>query len=75
MWIDPYETLNMLEQMSFLEKGVEKVMLTPNLIQYVEMSIQADSKANHMNCVARYYIKLLDEFFTVNSGDKSQHSR
>ena len=65
----------MLEQMSFLEKGVSKFMLTPNLIQYVDMSITPESKAQHMDVISKYYIIILEEFFTVNSGNKSQHSR
>ena len=61
--------------MSFLEKGVGKYMLTPNLIQYVDMSITPESKSLHMDAISKYYIIILEEFFNVNSGNKSQHSR
>ena len=69
LWIEPDETLDMLNKMSFLEKGVDKILLTTNLIMYVEMSIKAESKAKHMNLIAEYYIKILEEFYTVNSGE------
>ena len=61
--------------MSFLEKGEEKQMLTPNLIKYVELSILADSKAAHMSLIAKYYSKILEEFYEVNSGDQEAHER
>ena len=50
-------------------------MLTPNLIKYVELSILADSKAAHMSLIAKYYSKILEEFYEVNSGDQEAHER
>ena len=75
LWRDPEEPLEMLRKMSFLERGVEKHVLTANLIEYVEMSIKAESKTKLMNQIGEYYIQILEEFFRANSGSKSQHDR
>ena len=75
LWRDPEEPVEMLRKMSFLERGVEKFVLTANLIQYVEMSIKAESKTKLMDQIGTYYIKILEEFFIANSGSKSKHSR
>ena len=69
LWIQPSEPLHMLEQMSFLEKGVKKTCLTANMIMYVELSIKEESKLKHINLISEYYIKTLEEFFQVNSGE------
>ena len=50
-------------------------MLTTKLQQYVELTISDDSKAKLMRKIGQYYITLLEEFFIVNSGSKSHHSR
>ena len=69
LWIKPDETLDILNKMSFLEKGVDKIVLTTNLIEYVEMSMDAESKAMHMNLIAKHYIKILEELYQLNSGE------
>ena len=61
--------------MAFLEYGVEKYVLTPNMMKYVDMSISKESKAEHMEEISAYYINTLREFFNVNSGDKEDYSR
>ena len=61
--------------MSFLEYGVEKKQLTPKLQEYVEMEINLASKENHMNIIAQFYLTILYEFFTVNTGKVNQHER
>ena len=61
--------------MSFLEYGVEKKQLTPKLQEYVEMEIDLASKENHMNIIAQFYLTILYEFFTVNTGKVNQHER
>ena len=65
----------MLNKMSFLEKGVDKYVLTAHLILFVESAIQEESKTKIMDQIGEYYIKILEEFFIANSGSKSQHTR
>ena len=52
LWNNPEKHLDKLDQMSFLEFGVEKKQLTPKLQEYVEMEIDIASKENHMNVIA-----------------------
>ena len=70
MWKDPTEQLIILESMSFLEQGVNKLVLTPNMIKYVEMQLSEKSKEEHMEVISKYYLALLLEFYNVNLGDK-----
>lgn len=39
------------------------------------MEIDLASKENHMNIIARFYLKILHEFFTINTGNVGQHER
>ena len=49
MWTDVDESLKILDDMSLLEQGEEKVVLTTHLIKYVELSIDADCKADYIS--------------------------
>ena len=67
MWTDVDESLKILDDMSLLEQGEEKVVLTTHLIKYVELSIDEDSKANYISQISEYYTSLLSEFYRTNS--------
>ena len=59
MWTKVDYHLRILDEMSFLEQGEEKVVLTPHLIKHVHISIDPDSKNNYINQIAEYYTILL----------------
>ena len=61
--------------MSFLEKELEKNMLTPKLQEFVELEIDNESKQNHMNIIAEFYLEILYEFFTINTGSADHYDR
>ena len=48
MYPSQSEILIVMHSMAFLEQGVAKLVLTPNMIKYVEMSISEKSKEEHM---------------------------
>ena len=57
-----------LEQLAFLEIGVEKKVLTPKLQEFVDQDINVASKAKHMEIISNFYLDVLKEFYQVNSG-------
>ena len=67
MWTDVDESFKILDDMSFLEQGEDKVVLTTHLIKYVELSIDLDCKVNYINQISEYYTSLLTEFYKMNS--------
>ena len=64
----------MLESMAFLEHSQKKV-LTSKLQEFVEKTIESESKSKLMHKISQYYITLLEDFLIVNSGSKSNYAR
>ena len=60
--------MDKLAQMSFLEAGVGKKVLTAIFQEFVEKDINAESKAKYMEIISDFYIEILMEFYTSNSG-------
>ena len=60
----------MLQKMCFIEKGVDRIRLTAHMIMHTKLTIKQESKAMHMRQISSYYIKILEEFFLVNSGEQ-----
>ena len=67
MWNNVEESQKVLEDLSLLEQGVEKTVLIPRLINYVELSIESTCRANYMEIICEYYTELLTEFYLYNS--------
>ena len=40
------------------------------MIMHTKLTIKQESKAMHMRQISSYYIKILEEFFLVNSGEQ-----
>ena len=64
-----------MDSMSFLEQGVAKLVLTPNMIKYVEMSISEKSKEEHMEQISNYYTSILKDFFKLHCGNNDKFDR
>ena len=61
------KSLKVLEQLSFLEEGAkDKVQVTSILIDYVEETIEEDSKNKVINKVCEFYNQFLKMLFEVN---------
>ena len=65
--LDLDSCLGILENMNLLERGYEKVVLTPILIDYVSVNIEDESKKKLIYTISDYYMQLLTEFYEVNS--------
>lgn len=69
------ESLGRLKKLSFLEIGVDKLMLTPSINSYIEDSMDAVSKYDYMLCICDYYQSPLYECFKkisrIFSNDRS----
>lgn len=60
MWDQNLEkSLGNLEQLSFLEVGVEKYVLTPYMLSYIDGSIELASKYNYMTIICQFYMDIL----------------
>ena len=67
MWDNVEGSLKVLEDLSLLEQGIEKVVLIPRLINYVELSVNSQSRANYMEIICDFYTELLTDFYLYNS--------
>ena len=68
MWDDPEKPIEKLEQMSFLEAGVGKKVLTAIFQEFVEKDINDDLKEQYMQEISDFYLEILQEFYQANSG-------
>lgn len=60
MWDQNLEkSLGNLEQLSFLEVGVEKYVLTPYMLSYIDGSIELSTKYNYMSIICQFYMDIL----------------
>ena len=50
-------------------------MLTPKLQEYVEQEIDIASKEKHIILIAQFYLTILQEFFTINTGNEDHYER
>jgi len=67
MWKNVEECKKVLDDLSLLEQGVTKVVLLPQLINHVELSIDQLCRANYMEIISESYTELLSEFYRLNS--------
>ena len=76
MWKDKIEkSLENLEQLTFLEVGVEKYMLTPYMISYVNQTIEMDSKSKYMKIICNFYKEILfDSYLKIGLGKREPTS-
>ena len=68
MWDHPEKPIEKLEQMSFLETGVGKKVLTAIFQEFVEKDINDDLKEQYMQEISDFYLEILQEFYEANSG-------
>ena len=60
MWnMDVTEILQDLEKLSFLEVGVEKYVLTPYMISYINDQLDLSTKIDYMKRICNFYKDLL----------------
>ena len=65
--LDLESCLGILENMNLLENSCDKIVLTPIMIDYVNVNIEGASKEKLICAISDYYMQLLTEFFEVNS--------
>ena len=54
-----------MKDLSFFEVGVEKTMLSPHVIDYVNKNIEPSTKTQFMIIVGTYYSELLQKNYKV----------
>ena len=74
MWENVQGSLKVLDDLSLLEQGIEKVVLIPRLINYVELSVNSQSQANYMEIICDFYTELLTDFYLYNSYKRNASS-
>ena len=66
---DPEEPTHVLAKMCFTENDEDRIRLTPHMIEHTKKTIESESKEKIMRQISSYYIKILEEFYLVNSGE------
>ena len=67
------ENLMNLEQLSFLEVGLEKYVLTPYMITFIDSTLDLMTKSEYMKQICIFYKDLLQKNYQQigkNSGQK-----
>ena len=54
------QSIQNLEQLAFMEVGVDRIILTPYMLSYIEDTIDVKSKLIYMNIIIEFYTELLE---------------